>query len=72
MYIDYYAPNNCVAVSSLRGKSIDFIVYKNNKVLFSEKMQFKTRIRKFFVSGNTIVAVTDFKGVIIGNLKKIL
>jgi len=41
-------------------------------VLFSEKMQFKTRIRKFFVSGNTIVVVTDFKGVIIGNLKKIL
>ena len=72
MYIDYYAPNDCVAVSSLRGKSIDFIVYKNNKVLFSEKMQFKTRLRKFFVSGNTIVAVTDFKGVIIGNLKKIL
>jgi hypothetical protein len=55
----------------MRGKAIDFIVYKNGAVLFTEKMQFKDRIRKFFVRGNTIVAVTDFKGVIIGNLSKL-
>ncbi len=70
-YHDYYLPNQCVAVSSMRGESIDFIVHKNNKVLFSEKMKFESRIRKFFVRGNTIVAVTDFEGIIIGNLTKL-
>jgi len=71
IYSDYYAPNECLAVSSLRGKAIDFIVHKNGKVLFTEKLQFNERIRKFFVRGNTIVALTDFKGVIIGNLDKL-
>ncbi len=71
IYNDYYAPNECLAASSLRGKSIDFIVHKNGKVLFTEKLQFNERIRKFFVRGNTIVALTDFKGVIIGNLDKL-
>ncbi|CAM8432853.1 Glucose/Sorbosone dehydrogenase [Candidatus Methylopumilus universalis] len=71
VYTDYYAPNDCLAVSSMRGKAIDFIVYKNGAVLFTEKMQFKDRIRKFFVRGNTIVAVTDLEGVIIGNLSKL-
>ena len=71
IYTDYYAPNDCLAVSSMRGKAIDFIVYKNDRVLFTEKMQFKERIRKFFVRENTIVAVTDFEGVIIGNLSKL-
>lgn len=71
VYNNYYAPNECIAVSSLRGKAIDFVVYKNDRVLFTEKLQFKARIRKFFVRGNTIVALTDFKGVIIGNLNKL-
>ena len=71
IYSNYYAPNECLAVSSLRGQAIDFIVYKNGKVLFTEKLQFKERIRKFFVRGNTVVALTDFKGVIIGNLDKL-
>lgn len=71
IYSDYYAPNECLAVSSLRGQAIDFIVHKNGKVLFTEKLQFKERIRKFFVRGNTVVALTDFKGVIIGNLDKL-
>jgi len=71
IYSDYYAPNECLAVSSLRGQAIDFIVHKYGKVLFTEKLQFKERIRKFFVRGNTVVALTDFKGVIIGNLDKL-
>ncbi len=71
IYNDYYAPNECLAVSSLRGKAIDFIVHKDGRVLFTEKLQFKERIRKFFVRGNTIVALTDFKGVIVGNLSKL-
>jgi len=71
IYTNYYAPNDCLAVSSMRGKAIDFIVYKNERILFTEKMQFKERIRKFFVQENTIVAVTDFEGVIIGNLSKL-
>ena len=71
IYNDYYAPNECLAVSSLRGKAIDFIVHKDGRVLFTEKLQLKERIRKFFVRGNTIVALTDFKGVIVGNLSKL-
>jgi hypothetical protein len=71
IYSDYYAPNDCLAISSLRGEAIDFIVHKNGKVLFTEKIKLGARIRKFFVRGNTIVAVTDFKGVIIGNLSKL-
>jgi hypothetical protein len=71
IYNDYYAPNDCLAVSSLRGQAIDFIVHKNGRVLFTEKIDFKVRIRKIFIRGNTIIAVTDFKGVIIGNLTKL-
>ncbi len=67
VFSDYYAPNDCLAVSSMSGQAIDLVVHKEGKVLFSEKMQFDSRIRRFFVRGNTIVAVTDFNGIIIGN-----
>lgn len=70
-YSDYYSPNNCIAVSSMRGQAIDFVIHKDGRVLFSEKMQFKSRIRKFFVQENSIVAVTDYQGIIVGRLKKV-
>ena len=69
-YIKYYSPNSCVAVASMRGGSIYFLVYKEDKALFIEKIQFGSRIRKFIVEENTITAVTDNDGIIIGKLNK--
>jgi hypothetical protein len=67
-YADYYAPNNCMAVSSLRGQAIFLIVHNNDRVLFYEKLQFNSRIRRFFVQDDRIIAVTDSEGIIIGRL----
>ncbi|CAM8459810.1 Glucose/Sorbosone dehydrogenase [Candidatus Methylopumilus universalis] len=71
VFSNYYAPNDCLAVSSMSGMAIDLVVHRDGKLLFSEKMQFDSRIRRFFVQGNTIVAVTDFQGIIIGNFTQI-
>ena len=68
IYIEYYAPNSCVAVASMRAGSIYFLIYYEDKVLFTEKIEFDYRIRKFFVEGNTITAVTDNEGIIVGKL----
>lgn len=67
-YDDYYAPNNCVAVSSMRGQAIFFIVHNNGSVLFYEKLQFNSRVRKFFLRDDNIIAVTDGEGIIVGRL----
>jgi hypothetical protein len=67
-YIKYYAPNRCVAVASMRAGSIYFVVYNEDKVLFTEKIEFGSRIRKFMVEENTITAVTDYEGIIMGKL----
>jgi hypothetical protein len=70
-YASYYEPFNCLAVSSMRGGAIFFVVFDGAKVFFTERLDFGSRIRKFFVSDNKIVAVTDFEGVIVGQLDRI-
>ena len=70
-YIKYYAPQKCVAVSSLRDNAIYFIIYSGEKVLFSERIEFNSRIRKFFVQNNNIVAITDLEEVIVGKLMRL-
>ena len=70
-YIEYYAPQKCVAVSSMHDNAIYFIIYSGEKVLFTERIEFNSRIRKFFVQNNNIVAVTDFEGVIVGKLMRL-
>lgn len=70
-YDNYYKPFKCLAVSSMRGNSIFFVVYKNNKVFFTERMNFGSRIRKLFVNNNQMILVTDFEGLIVGEIKKI-
>lgn len=69
-YSEYYAPNKCVAISSMRGNSIYFVVYNKNKALFTEKIELGSRIRKLIVKGNQIIAVTDYEGIITGRLFK--
>ena len=70
-YSEYYAPYNCLSISSMRGNSIFFIVYSNQKVFFTERMNFNSRIRKFFVSGDNLVGVIDFEGLIVGKFTKL-
>jgi hypothetical protein len=65
----YYAPFSCLAVSSMRNKSIFLVIFDKNKVFFRERLEFGSRIRKFFVEGNNIFAVTDKNGFIVGKLE---
>ena len=70
-YEEYYSPNKCLAVSSMRGGSIFLLVHDDNRVFFNERLDFGSRIRKFFIRDDNIIAVTDFNGIVIGNLKKL-
>ena len=70
-YIEYYAPNNCVAVASMRAGSIYFLIFNGDKALFTEKIEFGSRIRKLFIKENVIVAITDYEGIIVGKLTKV-
>ena len=70
-YAAYYQPYNCLVVSSMRAESIFFIVFNNNRVLFSESINFGSRIRKFGVIDNRIIAITDYEGVIVGKIKSL-
>jgi hypothetical protein len=55
----------------MREKAIFLVIFKNESILFYEKIQLNSRIRKFFVQDNTIIAVTDFNGIIVGNLNSL-
>jgi len=70
-YAAYYQPFDCLAVSSMRAGAIFFIVFANNKVLFSERIDIGSRIRKFVVSDNRIVALIDYEGVIVGEIQSL-
>ncbi|MDC1013709.1 PQQ-dependent sugar dehydrogenase [Gammaproteobacteria bacterium] len=69
-YSDYYSPQQCVAVSSLRAGSIFLIVHDGAKVLFYERINLKSRIRKFQTYEDSFIAITDFDGIIIGKLSE--
>ena len=65
-YKKYYHPNSCIAVSSMRGNSLFFVVHDGTGIMFYERMDFESRIRKFKISGDNLIAVTDYEGLIIG------
>lgn len=69
-YAEYYVPLKCVAVGSMRAKSIFLILIDKNlsKVMSYEKIELPSRIRKFKFNDNQLIAGTDFEGVIIGKL----
>jgi len=71
-YANYYKPFNCLAVSSMRAGAIFFVVFDENKVLFNERLDFGSRIRKFIVVENDIIAITDYKGIIYGSLRDMM
>ena len=65
-YKKYYYPNSCIAVSSMRNNAIFFMVHDGTRIMFYERMDFQSRIRKFKISGDNLIAATDFEGLIIG------
>ncbi|MEM7242933.1 MAG: PQQ-dependent sugar dehydrogenase [Pseudomonadota bacterium] len=69
LMVESYAPYRCLAISSFVGGSIYFVILtSDDRVVVSERLRFDHRIRKFNFDGNTLVAVTDFEGVILGEL----
>ena len=71
IYADYYAPLQCISIGSMRGTSIYFLIFKDEKVLFIERMDFGSRIRKFAFLGNKFYALTDWNGYIAGEITRI-
>ena len=70
-YEKYYYPFRCLAISSMRAGSIYFLVLHPDKsqVMFTEQIKFGPRISKFKFIGDTLVALTDFQGIILGFLE---
>ena len=69
-YENYYKPLKCVAVGSMRARSIYLFLINENlsRVLNYEKIEFPYRIRKFKFNNDQLIAGTDFEGVIIGKI----
>ena len=70
-YVNYYSPNRCVAISSMRGASLFFVVHNNDAVLFAERVEFGSRIREFAFQGDDLIAVTDYEGLIVGKISEL-
>jgi hypothetical protein len=72
-YAKYYIPLRCISVSSLKDGSIYIIVLNPSldRVLFSERLHFNYRIRKFKFIEDTLFAITDNHKIIIGKLLKL-
>ena len=70
-YLTYYAPFRCLTVASMRAGAIFFVVFDGSKVLFTERLDIGSRLRKIFVVDNQITAITDFEGVIVGELSEL-
>ena len=73
MYAEYYKPLKCAAISSMRAMSIYLMLFDPSlkKIVNYEKLEFNSRIRKFEFDGDTLIAGTDFDGIIIGKLNRI-
>jgi glucose/arabinose dehydrogenase len=57
-YLTYYAPFRCLTVASMRAGAIFFVVFDGSKVLFTERLDIGSRLRKIFVVDNQITAIT--------------
>jgi len=67
-YSLFYDPFKCLSVSSLRGNSIYFVIFEENRVLFTENLFFNSRIREFHIDDDDIYALTDSSGLIVGKM----
>mgnify|MGYP005635194911 CR=1 FL=1 len=70
-YKEYYEPMLCLAVSALRGRAIYLLVLSpdSKRVLFTEELNFESRIRKFYFEGDVLYAATDDEGFIVGEME---
>jgi len=68
IYETYYSPNDCLVVASMRAGSIYFIVYDKDGILFTEKIEFGSRVRKLIIKEDLVIGITDYEGLIIGEL----
>lgn len=71
IYLEYYLPFECLAVSTLKGNSIFLIIHNSKKVFFLEKIYLGSRIRNFKIYNNNLYAVTDYDGLIVGEFSKL-
>ena len=64
-YADYYFPNHCVLVGSLRARSLFLIQLDQelSRVIASEQYPLGSRIRKVHIEDNMIVVGTDYEGI---------
>jgi len=72
-YAVYYLPLQCLSVSSLKDGSIYFIVLNPtlDRVLFSERLHFNFRIRKFIFVKDSLFAITDSHKLIVGEISRL-
>jgi hypothetical protein len=70
-YSTYYKPFKCMTVSSLRAGEIFFVIFDEDKVYFTERLDLESRIRRFFILNNKLIAITDYQGVIVGELNEL-
>jgi hypothetical protein len=62
-YEEYYLPNRCVLIGSLRARSLFFVQIDEtySRVLAIEQYELGSRIRKILVEGNNIIVGTDYE-----------
>ena len=60
-----------MTVSSLRAGEIFFVIFDEDKVYFTERLDLESRIRRFFILNNKLIAITDYQGVIVGELNEL-
>ena len=63
-YEEYYRPNRCILIGSLRARSLFFVQIDEtySRVLTIEKYEHGSRIRKLLIDGDNIVIGTDYEG----------
>jgi len=63
-YEEYYRPNRCILLGSLRARSLFFVQIDEtySRVLAVEKYEHGSRMRKLIVEGDNIVIGTDYEG----------
>jgi|TARA_B100000315_G_scaffold152872_1_gene141676 hypothetical protein len=64
-YANYYFPNHCVIVGSLRARSLFLLQLdrKLSRVIASEQYLLGSRIRRVHIEDNMIVIGTDYEGI---------
>ena len=62
-YEEYYLPNRCILIGSLKARSLFFVQIDDrySRVLAIEQYELGSRIRKLIVDGDDIIVGTDYK-----------